>query len=162
MKNILIVAIAVSLCTPVLAQEESNEALDLSIPSLAPAPGGETLAERQENYVDPTRGRGRCAETRPDRPGWAMVHDKSEGPGWGNFDAIGQALYRLRASQTILDEGQCSCEKLYPDWSLIRDEYEALLKEMTTIDFAVETSRALATDKTSAYKLIRELCRDVR
>ncbi|SFD14654.1 hypothetical protein [Tropicimonas isoalkanivorans] len=162
MKSLLIVAIAVSLCTPVLAQEESDKALDRAIPTLAPAPDGETLAERQENYVDPTRGRGRCAETRPDRPGWVMVHDKSEGPGAGAFAAIGQALYRLRSSENIMESGECSCGLLYPDWSSIRTEYETLIAEVMTVDLAVEAKDHLTSQKTEAYGRVRNLCKGVK
>lgn len=162
MKSMLIVAIAVSLCTPVLAQEESDKALDLSIPSLASTPDGETLAERQENYVDPTRGRGRCAETRPDRPGWVMVHDKSEGPGAGSFASIGKSLYRIRSAERILAKNECSCDLLFPAWEVIRDEYEDLIAELTSGDLAFEVDTKFSKEKSEISGQLRPLCRDIK
>lgn len=35
-------------------------------------------------------------------------------------------LYSLRRHQAALDAGSCACDALWPDWSGIKEEFEAL------------------------------------
>ncbi|MDF0597744.1 hypothetical protein [Psychromarinibacter halotolerans] len=62
---------------------------------------------------------GCAVRQRPDELTYSGFRDA-----WRNIAA--NDLYSLRRHQAALDAGSCACDALWPDWSGIKEEFEAL------------------------------------
>jgi len=125
------------------------------------------LTAAQEAYVDPTiETRGRCMD-RPGLPGWMMVRPLG-------YEWRGDLAYQFRSAQVrreVTEAGVCSCDLLYPDWDVHREEVEAMWNEVSTEkkwDWDEETRQrfyavrdAMNDDSGPLLQTVVELCEGV-
>lgn len=123
------------------------------------APVGDTLAEQRAAYVDRSTSIRKLCPAAPFRPGWVMVHDWKDNT-HNEKARIGQSLYLLRASSTILDLGECTCELRFPPWEPMRAEYEALIAPLQTHDQAQAVEVQLLAESRSLWVEAKPLCDD--
>ena len=123
--------------------------------------------DSQSAYVDMQQINGRFCPDHPFRPGWVMVQPR----GYQWKTGILQELYNLKRTRAVVEEGQCSCDLMFPSWEDMRPELEQFLERFPgtrasqfTSDqrkLVLDIERELQQEKRAMASEFRQLCRPI-
>jgi len=159
--NLAKVSLVATVCFGITAASgvrADGEQVGVTLPDLTPA------AVQEDEYVDPSLKRRTSCTQSPSRPGWVMVQPK----GYEWRVELAMAWKALRTRRMLAEDDTCTCDTLYPDWTAVRPEIEAMWKSIgtqprakwssSTADLYYETLSGLSREHSNMSVAIGRLC----